>query len=75
VFGVNNPLADPTTPQNQVYGLTQPVPNLERITVNGSTTACHKWLKLTINPKSDEIFSWQQEPFANQDVASNQGCA
>jgi hypothetical protein len=72
VFEVDHPLADPTTEQNTIYGLTQGVPNLERVTVNGSTTACHQWLKLTINPKSDSIFSWQQEPFDNQ--APGQGC-
>jgi hypothetical protein len=72
VYGANNPLADPSTAQNQVYGLTKPVPNLERITVNGSTTACHQWLKLTVDPKSDASFSWHQEPFVNQ--APGQGC-
>jgi hypothetical protein len=59
-FEVDHPLSDPSTAQNQVYGLAQPVDNLERITVNGSTTACHEWLKLTIDPKSDEIFSWSR---------------
>jgi hypothetical protein len=73
VFGIDNPLADPSTAQNQVYGVTEPVPNLQRVTVNGSTTPCHQWLKLTIDPKSDAIFSWQQEPFASQ--APDQGCA
>jgi hypothetical protein len=73
VFEVDHPLDDPVTAQNEVYGVTQPVPNLERITVNGSTTPCHQWLKMTINPKSDDIFSWQQKPFANQ--APGQGCS
>ena len=72
VYEVDNPFSDPNTAQNQLYGLSQPVPNITRITVNGSTTPCHQWLKLTINPKSDGIFSWQQEPFANQ--APGQGC-
>ncbi|HEX4733550.1 MAG TPA: hypothetical protein VH247_03985 [Thermoleophilaceae bacterium] len=75
VFGADHPLDDPSTAQNQVYGLTDPVPNLERITVNGSTTPCHQWLKLTIDPKSDAIFSWAEEPFANQDTANGQGCS
>ena len=75
VFEVDHPLSNPGTAQNQVYGLSGPVPNLTRITVNGSTTPCHQWLKMTINPKSDPIFSWQQEPFANQDTAHGQGCS
>jgi hypothetical protein len=73
VFEVDHPLNDPDTAQNQVYGVGEPVPNLARVTVNGSTTPCHQWLKMTIDPKSDAIFSWQQEPFANQ--APGQGCA
>ena len=72
VFETDYPLADPSTAQNQVYGVSQPVDNLTRITVNGSTTACHQWLKLTINPKSDEIFSWSRHGFANQ--APGNGC-
>jgi hypothetical protein len=72
IYESDQPLADPATAQNQVYGLTQPVRNLERITVNGSTTACHQWLSLRIDPKSDEIFSWERRPFANQ--APGQGC-
>jgi hypothetical protein len=72
VYESDNPFADPDTAQNQVYGLTKPVPNIERVTVNGSTTACHQWLKLQIDPKSDAVFSWAREPFANQ--APGQGC-
>ena len=42
------PLADPPAPQNKsIYGIASDVPNLHRITVNGSTTPCHEWLKLT----------------------------
>ncbi|HYZ28690.1 MAG TPA: hypothetical protein VE570_06510 [Thermoleophilaceae bacterium] len=72
VFKVDHPLSDPSTAQNQVYGVSRPVRNLERITVNGSTTPCHQWLKMTIDPKAETIFSWTQEPFASQ--APGQGC-
>jgi hypothetical protein len=65
-FEVDHPLADPTTVQNQVYGLDQSVPNLERVTVNGSDTACHEWLELHIDPRSDAVFSWDRHLFANQ---------
>jgi hypothetical protein len=72
VFEVDHPLADPSTVQNQLYGLVEPVDNLERITVNGSTTPCHEWLKFTLDPKSDQIVSWSRRQFANQ--APGTGC-
>ncbi|HXZ25654.1 MAG TPA: hypothetical protein VEI24_05475, partial [Nitrospiria bacterium] len=40
-----------------VHG-TQPVPNLTRITVQGSTNHPSEWLKLTIDPDSPAVFSW-----------------
>ncbi|MEJ7714660.1 MAG: metallophosphoesterase family protein [Thermoleophilaceae bacterium] len=46
-FTDDHPLADPARPENRsIYGVKQSVPNLRRITVNGSTTPCHEWLKL-----------------------------
>jgi Calcineurin-like phosphoesterase len=52
--------------QRAMYGLTQPVPNLHRITVNGSTTPCHEWLKLTIDARAAGIFSIERVRFHNQ---------
>jgi hypothetical protein len=61
------PLADPSRPQNRsIYGIDGEVPNLHRITVNGSTTPCHEWLKLTVSPSSNHPFSYQRMPFAKQ---------
>jgi hypothetical protein len=34
------------------------VPNLTRITVQGSTNRPSEWLRLTIDPHSPGIFSW-----------------
>jgi hypothetical protein len=66
-FVDDHPLAEPGKPQNRtIYGITQEVPNLRRITVNGSTTPCHEWLKLTIDPRSPGVFSYNREQFANQ---------
>jgi hypothetical protein len=66
-FVDDHPLADPSRPQNKsIYGIDQDVPNLRRITVNGSTTPCHEWLKLRIDPTSPEVFSYQRELFAKQ---------
>jgi hypothetical protein len=63
----DHPLADPSRPQNKsIYGIVQDVPNLHRITVNGSTTPCHEWLKLTIDPHAAGVFSYQRMRFAKQ---------
>jgi len=63
----DHPLADPSRPENKtMYGIGQDVPNLRRITVNGSTTPCHEWLKLNVDPGSAQVFSYQREEFANQ---------
>jgi hypothetical protein len=66
-FTDDHPLADPSRPQNRtIYGIDTEVPNLRRITVNGSTTPCHEWLKLTVSPSSSHPFSYQRERFAKQ---------
>jgi hypothetical protein len=65
-FVDDKPLADPSRPNKSMYGITQDVPNLRRITVNGDTIPCHEWLKLTIDPKSMGVFSYERERFANQ---------
>ncbi len=38
---------------------TQAVPNLTRITVQGSTNTPNEWLKLKIDPSSSIVFTWQ----------------
>jgi hypothetical protein len=58
VFEVDQPLADPASATGVIHG-TQPVPNLTRITVEGST-ATKEWLKLTVDPASPAVFSWQR---------------
>jgi hypothetical protein len=66
-FTDDHPLADPSHPENKsIYGITQDVPNLRRITVNGSTTPCHEWLKLTIDPRTAGTFSYQRMQFHHQ---------
>lgn len=67
VFVDDHPLADPSRPQNlSIYGLQEEVPNLRRITVNGSETPCHEWLKLSVRPSSSHPFSYQRVQFAKQ---------
>ena len=62
VFGVNHPLADPTTGFNQQYGITTPVPNLTRLTVQGSTSTPSSWVRLTIDPSDPDLFSFEEVP-------------
>ena len=35
------------------------LPNLTRITVQGSTSAPSEWLRLTIDLRAPEVFSWE----------------
>jgi hypothetical protein len=66
-FVDDHPLADPSRPLNKsIYGVSQDVPNLRRITVNGSTTPCHEWLKLTVDPHAGGVFSVQRQLFSKQ---------
>jgi hypothetical protein len=46
-----------------MYGIGYTVPNLRRVTVQGSTSTPHEWLKLKIDPNTDDIFSWQNVAF------------
>ncbi|QID19146.1 hypothetical protein G3580_16880 [Nitrogeniibacter mangrovi] len=62
VYGSDKPLADPASATGQVYN-TQPVPNLTRITVQGSTKAPAEWLRLTIDPRGKQAFSWTNVPY------------
>jgi hypothetical protein len=64
VYGADHPLADPASSTGKVHN-TPPVPNLMRITVEGSTTAPAEWLRLTIDPDADQPFSWTNVPYCS----------
>lgn len=40
------------------YDISEPVENLTRIVVEGETVS--EWLRLTVNPAADRLFSWQR---------------
>ncbi len=40
------------------YGITEPVPNLTRVIVEGETVS--EWLRITIAPRSDDLFRWDR---------------
>ena len=58
LYGTDQPLADPHSTTGVIH-TTQPVPNLTRITVQGSTNKPREWLRLTIDPRSAQVFSWE----------------
>ena len=58
LYGVDQPLADPASAAGQIHG-TQAVSNLTRIIVQGSTNLPREWLRLTIDPRSRQVFSWE----------------
>jgi hypothetical protein len=57
VFKAENPLADPNSTLGSIHK-TRAVPNLTRIVVEGSGVGTH-WLRLSIDPRSTQAFSWQ----------------
>ena len=62
VYETDHPLADPNSTTGVIYN-TQPVPNLTRITVQGSTNAPAEWLRLVIDPSTPDVFSWTNVPY------------
>jgi len=48
----------PLTAGDDLHQITFSVPNLTRVVVQGETTS--EWLKLTVDPTSKAVFSWQR---------------
>jgi hypothetical protein len=71
LFEVDHPLADPVSATGAIHR-TQAVPNLTRITVQGSTNAPAEWLRLTIDPRKPEVFSWVNVPYCKDPLTSCQ---
>ncbi|PRX50944.1 calcineurin-like phosphoesterase family protein [Prauserella shujinwangii] len=53
-FAVDRPLRE----GHAGYGITEPVPNLTRLVVEGETTA--EWLRLTVDPTARDLFRWER---------------
>ncbi|MDD5266732.1 MAG: hypothetical protein PHO08_06345 [Methylococcales bacterium] len=64
VYGSDQPLASQSSSTGSIHH-TQSVPNLTRITVQGSTTAPSEWLRLTIEPRNSQPFSWENVAYCN----------
>ena len=71
VFGVDQPLSNPNSATGVIHG-TQAVPNLTRITVQGSTSAPAEWLRLTVDPHSPQVFSWENVAYCKDPLTSCQ---
>ena len=71
LYETDQPLADPASATGMVHH-TQAVPNLTRITVQGSTNAPAEWLKLTIDPRRHSVFSWVNIPYCIDPLSSCQ---
>ncbi len=71
LFQADQPLADPNSATGRIHN-TPPVPNLTRITVQGSTNAPAEWLRLTIDPRSGAPFSWSNVPYCANPTGSCQ---
>ncbi len=57
VFIADRPLAQ----GNALHGVSQAVPNLQRIVVQGSTTTPRtEWLRLHVDPSDPAVFSWER---------------
>ncbi len=72
LFEADHPLADPASATGVVHG-TPAVPNLTRITVQGSTNAPAEWLRLTIDTSNRSTpFSWANVPYCRDPNTSCQ---
>jgi len=69
VLGSDRPLADPGSATGRIHGAPA-VPNLTRITVQGSTSAPAEWLRLTIDPHAPGVFSWENVVYCNNPTVS-----
>jgi hypothetical protein len=69
LYMTDHPLADPASSTGMIHH-TQAVPNLTRITVQGSTNAPAEWLRLTIDPHSKTPFTWENVAYCKDPLTS-----
>lgn len=61
IFNADNPLAAGSS-WLPFYGITTPVPNLTRITVDGSTNV-NNYLRVTVHSRGPQVLTWTRVPF------------
>lgn len=70
LFASDQPLAIPTSATGVIHG-TQAVPNLTRVTVQGSTNAPAEWLRLVIDVTGrTPVFTWSNIPYCSNPATS-----
>ncbi len=70
LFEADRPLADPGSATGLIHG-TPAVPNLTRITVQGSTNKPREWLRLQIDPNSPGVFTWSNVVYCDDTTCPN----
>ena len=70
LYKTDRPLEDPASPTGLIHR-TPKVTNLVRIVVQGSTNAPAEWLRLTVDPRDHNVFTWRNVPYCNDPLA---GC-
>ena len=62
VYGSDTPLADPAATNNTIYGVASAVPNLTRVTIDGSGNA-NDYLRLHVDAGTPGVFSWERQNY------------
>lgn len=71
LYETDQPLADPTSATGKIHN-TPAVPNLWRVVVQGSTNAPAEWLRLSIDTRKAQPFSWTNVPYCADPLGSCQ---
>jgi hypothetical protein len=71
LYETDQPLADPTSATGVIHH-TPAVGNLWRVVVQGSTNAPAEWLKLVIDTRKAQPFSWSNVPYCADPLGSCQ---
>jgi hypothetical protein len=71
LYETDQPLADPTSKTGVIHH-TPAVTNLWRVVVQGSTNAPAEWLKLVIDTRKAQPFSWSNVPYCADPLGSCQ---
>jgi hypothetical protein len=69
LYHADQPLADPASATGVIHH-TPAVPNLTRIVVQGSTNDPGEWLRLRIDPRTSQVFSWQNVVYCTDPAGS-----
>jgi hypothetical protein len=69
LYLADHPLANPSSATGVIHH-TQAVPNLTRIVVQGSTNTPAEWLRLVIDPRKPQPFSWQNVVYCANPASS-----